>query len=432
MSDLARNIKGAFDYLPERQRVRRDIVKILTETFEKYGFSPVETPMLNYLDLLASKYAGGAEILKEVYSLSDQGGRELALRYDLTVPLCKLVAMNPGLPMPFKRYEIGRVFRNGPVKSGRNREFTQCDVDMAGADSLTAETEFLTMTCEVFERLSLPIRIELSNRKLLSGLIFKAGIPAEKAAEVITSVDKLKKIGRDGVLKELSETGIEEEKLLSLFDLFELPFDQLKAGEAGAEGNPLLSEGISELSSLFDMLRAAGAAERILYAPHLARGLDIYTGTVWEVFMTEGTVTSSIGAGGRYDNIIGKLSGGREIPAVGMTFGLDVIYAVLLERGTARKGTETELFVIPMGTEAESVALAARLRKEGLRVSVETVRRKMKKSLDYANREGIPFVIILGENEAESGKIVLKAMLTHDSKEFALEDAAGIAAYVKG
>lgn len=429
MSDLARNIKGAFDYLPERQRVRRDIVKILTEAFEKYGFSPVETPMLNYLDLLASKYAGGAEILKEVYSLSDQGGRELALRYDLTVPLCKLVAMNPGLSMPFKRYEIGRVFRNGPVKSGRNREFTQCDVDMAGADSLTAETEFLTMTSEVFEKLSLPIRIELSNRKLLSGLILKAGIPAESAAAVITSVDKLKKIGRDGVLKELSETGIEEEKLLSLFDLFELPFEELKIG---GEEDPLLAEGIGELSSLFDMLRAAGILDKIVYAPHLARGLDIYTGTVWEVFMTEGSVTSSIGAGGRYDNIIGKLSGGREIPAVGMTFGLDVIYAVLLERGTAQKGTETELFVVPMGTEAQSVALAARLRKEGLRVSVETVKRKMKKSLDYANREGIPFVIILGENEAASGRIVCKAMQAHESKEFALEDAAGIAAYVRG
>ena len=432
MSDLARNIKGAFDYLPERQRVRRDIVKILTGTFEKYGFSPVETPMLNYLDLLASKYAGGAEILKEVYSLQDQGGRDLALRYDLTVPLCKLVAMNPGLSMPFKRYEIGKVFRNGPVKAGRNREFTQCDVDMAGADSLTAETEFLAMTSEVFDRMGLPIRVELSNRKLLSGLIKRAGIPEEKAAGVITSVDKLKKVGRDGVLKELSESGVEEEKLLTLFDLFELPFEDLKNAPVDPEENPLLAAGIGELSSLFSMLGAAGCLDKIVYAPHLARGLDIYTGTVWEVFMTEGNVTSSIGAGGRYDNIIGKLSGGRDIPAVGMTFGLDVIYAVLLERGTANKGTETELFVIPMGTEPQSVALAASLRREGLSVSVETVKRKMKKSLDYANKEGIPFVIILGENEAESGKITVKAMAAHESREFSLEDAAGIAAYVRG
>ncbi|MBR5742398.1 MAG: histidine--tRNA ligase [Clostridia bacterium] len=431
MSDLARNIKGAFDYLPERQRVRRDIVRILTETFEKYGFSPVETPMLNYLDLLASKYAGGAEILKEVYSLSDQGGRELALRYDLTVPLCKLVAMNPELPMPFKRYEIGKVFRNGPVKAGRNREFTQCDVDMAGADSLTAETEFLTMTAEVFRKLELPIRIELSNRKLLTGLIRKAGIPEEKTAAVITAVDKLKKIGRKGVAEELSESGIAEEDLSGLFDLFETPFDALRESLGDEEENAPLSEGIRELSSLFEMLDAAGIRDRILYAPHLARGLDIYTGTVWEVFMTEGSVTSSIGAGGRYDNIIGKLSGGRDIPAVGMTFGLDVIYAVLLERDAARKGTETELFVIPMGTEARSVALAARLREAGLRVSVETVRRKMKKSLDYANREGIPFVIILGENEASSGRIAVKAMAAHESREFDLEDAAGIAAYVR-
>ncbi|MBE6998597.1 MAG: histidine--tRNA ligase [Ruminococcaceae bacterium] len=429
MSDLARNIKGAFDYLPERQRVRRDITKILTECFEKYGFSPVETPIINYLDLLASKYAGGAEILKEVYSLTDQGGRDLALRYDLTVPLCKLVAMNPQLTMPFKRYEIGHVFRNGPVKSGRNREFTQCDVDMAGADSLTAEVEFLTMTVEVFQRLELPIRIELSSRKLLSGIILLAGIPEELTAAVITSVDKLKKIGRKGVADELSETGIAPERLERLFDLFAMPFDQLCA-EAG-EGNDLLNAGIADLKELYGMLDAAGITNSIVYAPHLARGLDIYTGCVWEVFMTEGGVTSSIGAGGRYDNIIGKLSGGRDIPAVGMTFGLDVIYAVLIERGQANKGTETELFIVPMGTENASVALAMGLRREGLRVTLETVKRKMKKSLDYANKENIPYVIILGGNEVEAGRITVKDMANHTSEEFDISDYAGMIAYIR-
>ena len=429
MSYLARNIKGAFDYLPERQRVRRDITKILTECFEKYGFSPVETPIINYLDLLASKYAGGAEILKEVYSLTDQGGRELALRYDLTVPLCKLVAMNPQLTMPFKRYEIGHVFRNGPVKSGRNREFTQCDVDMAGADSLTAETEFLTMTVEVFEKLGLPIRIELSSRKLLSGIIRFVGIPAELTGAVITSVDKLKKIGRKGVADELTATGIAEETLDRLFDLFEMPFEELCAFVG--EGNELLNTGIADLKALYGMLSAAGIMDKIVYAPHLARGLDIYTGCVWEVFMTEGGVTSSIGAGGRYDNIIGKLSGGRDSPAVGMTFGLDVIYAVLIERGEANKGTETELFIVPMSTENESVALAMGLRRAGLRVSLETVRRKMKKSLDYANKEGIPYVIILGENEAQSGRITVKDMQNHVSADFDITDYDAVRSYVR-
>jgi len=429
MSDLARNIKGAFDYLPERQRVRRDIIKILTECFEKYGFSPVETPIINYLDLLASKYAGGAEILKEVYSLSDQGGRDLALRYDLTVPLCKLVAMNSQLTMPFKRYEIGHVFRNGPVKAGRMREFTQCDVDMAGADSLTAETEFLTMTVEVFDKLNLPIRIELSSRKLLSGIIRYAGIPEELTGAVITSVDKLKKIGRDGVSKELSETGIEADRLEKLFDLFDLPFADLKAQVGPA--NELLEAGMADWEALYGMLEAAGITDKIVYAPHLARGLDIYTGCVWEVFMTEGSVTSSIGAGGRYDNIIGKLSGGREIPAVGMTFGLDVIYAVLTERNMANKGTETQVFVVPMSTENASVALAMGLRREGIRVTLETVKRKMKKSLDYANKEEIPYVIILGENEVAEGKVTIKDMKNHDAADFALTDYQGMKAYLE-
>lgn len=428
MSDLVRNIKGAYDYLPERQRIRRDITNILTNCFEKYGFSPAETPIINYLDLLSSKYAGGAEILKEVYTFKDQGGRDLALRYDLTVPLCKLVAMNPDLNMPFKRYEIGHVFRNGPVKSGRNREFTQCDVDMAGADCLTAETEFLTMTCEIFSLLNLPVRIELSNRKLLSGIITFAGIDSDKISAVITSVDKLKKIGRENITEELTAIGISQEAIERLFVLFSLSFADLQA-EAGCFPD-ILSEGLSEMRDLLGMLEAAGIEDKIVYAPHLARGLDIYTGTVWEVFMNEGSVSSSIGAGGRYDNIIGKLAGGRNIPAVGMTFGLDVIYAVLCERDQASRGTETGLFIIPMSTEKESVTLASGLRKEGLRVSLETVKRKMKKSLDYANKEGIPYVIILGENEVASKSLTVKNMSEHVSESFGLFDYAEIAAYI--
>lgn len=192
-----RNLKGTGDYMPWEQRGRQGIIRKLQEVFERYGYQPLETPVVCYFDLLASKYAGGSEILKEVYKLNDQGGRELGLRYDLTVPFAKIVGMNPELRMPFKRYEIGKVFRDGPVKTGRNREFIQCDVDVVGIGSLLTEAELLMMAVEIYRILNLEIYIPYNNRKLLSGLIAASGILPESAGDVILSIDKLEKIGED-------------------------------------------------------------------------------------------------------------------------------------------------------------------------------------------------------------------------------------------
>lgn len=171
MSIELRNLKGTGDFMPKEQSVRSDIIRKLENVFERYGYQPLETPIVCYYNVLASKYAGGAEILKEVYKLSDQGGRELGLRYDLTVPFAKLVGMNPEIRMPYKRYEIGKVFRDGPVKTGRNREFVQCDVDMVGVESMMAEAELMMMTVEAYKILGLDIFISYNNRKLLSGII---------------------------------------------------------------------------------------------------------------------------------------------------------------------------------------------------------------------------------------------------------------------
>ncbi|HKZ42042.1 MAG TPA: ATP phosphoribosyltransferase regulatory subunit, partial [Candidatus Hodarchaeales archaeon] len=162
-------LKGTTDYLPNEQIIRARIAAKLSRVFELYGFLPLETPILEYYDILASKYAGGAEILKETYKLTDQGQRELALRYDLTIPFSRVLGMNPSLPKPFKRYEIGKVFRDGPVKPGRNREFTQCDVDIAGVKSVIAESELIALTLDVFSLLKIDINVEINNRKLLSG-----------------------------------------------------------------------------------------------------------------------------------------------------------------------------------------------------------------------------------------------------------------------
>ena len=183
------NLKGTNDFLPEEQIIRNKIINVLRNTFESYGFLPLETPVLCYYDLLASKYAGGAEILKEVYKLTDQGDREIGLRYDLTVPFSKVIGMNKGLILPFKRYEIGKVFRDGPVKLGRAREFYQCDVDACGTESPYAEIEYFMMTRDVFKKLNINVEIRYNNRKFLSGLLEYCGVLNENISSFILSVE---------------------------------------------------------------------------------------------------------------------------------------------------------------------------------------------------------------------------------------------------
>lgn len=210
------NVKGTQDYLPEIAKVRRDITRTLEEVFVQYGCEPLETPILNYSKLMASKYSGGDEILKEMYNLSDRGQRELALRYDLTIPFAKVIAMNPQLRMPFKRYEIGKVFRDGPIKTGRLREFTQCDVDVTGIESQMAEAELMLMALDAFERIGLQVEIQYNNRKYLSGMLALFGVDKGQLNRVILVFDKLNKIGADGVMKELNHLNLSGNTLSSI------------------------------------------------------------------------------------------------------------------------------------------------------------------------------------------------------------------------
>jgi len=315
------NVKGSMDYLPEEQLLRNKVINILSNNFLKYGYLPVETTTLCYYDMLASKYAGGAEILKEVYKLNDQGERDLALRYDLTVPFSKIIAMNKGLNLPFRRYEIGKVFRDGPVKVGRNREFYQCDVDVCGIEGEYVEAELFALAFNCYNDLGIDIYIEWNNRKFLSGIILECGIEESLVSPVILSVDKLAKIGEDGVKEELREYNISNDKLDKLFGYFKLSIDELDS-EFSNSNNELLREGINEVLSLNKYLVELGLVDA-RFTPYLARGLEIYTGSVWEVFDKNKNVTCAIGAGGRYDKIITNfISDCNVYPAVGMSFGL--------------------------------------------------------------------------------------------------------------
>ena len=223
------NVKGTTDSLPNVEILRRRVIGVLTDTFECYGYLPLDSSILCYYDLLASKYAGGSEILKEVYTLNDQGDRKLGLRYDLTIPFAKVISMNvnKGITLPFKRYEVGKVFRDGPVKSGRAREFYQCDVDVCGISGSYIEAEMLEMTVSCYRKLGIDVYIEINNRKLLEGLIISSGIDDEFVNRVILSVDKLAKIGEDGVRSELKDFNIDNDKLDKLFSYFKMSFDEI-------------------------------------------------------------------------------------------------------------------------------------------------------------------------------------------------------------
>lgn len=412
MAIKLRNLKGTGDYMPQEQLVRQEIMRKLQDVFERYGYQPLDTPALCYFDVLASKYAGGSEILKESYKLSDQGGRQLGLRYDLTVPFAKVIGMNPEIRMPFKRYEIGKVYRDGPVKMGRNREFIQCDADMIGVKSVMAEAELFMMAVETYKMLGLDVYISYNNRKLLSGIIELVGSEPASVSDVILCVDKLEKVGREGVELELMQLGISAGKIDMLLNYLKMKPDVLIESLTSKQTNAFIEQGINEIRELNSYLDSLEISGSLRFTPSLARGLEIYTGTVWEVFLADGSITSSVGAGGRYDIIIGAfIDNGLDYPAVGMTFGLDVIYQVLLLKDPAAAKPPVDLYIVPLGTEKTCLKLATELRSKGVKTDVEMTGRKLKKSLDFANKQGIPYVAIIGENELKEGKVMLKDMV---------------------
>lgn len=412
------NLKGTVDYLPKEQLVREKIFSTLKGVFEKYGFLPLDTAILCPFELLSSKYAGGAEILKEVYKLKDQGERDLGLRYDLTVPFSKTIAANQNIVLPFRRYEIGKVFRNGPVKLGRLREFYQCDIDVCGIEGRFVEVEFFQMALEGYGKLGLDVEIKWNNRKYLSGIIQEAGIEDDLSSKSILALDKLEKVGRSEVEKELLEIGCQQDSAKKLFELLEMGLSEVEK----IATCDLLKEGldeVQEVQKIVDELKL----ENCVFSSTLARGLEIYTGTVWEIFDRTGKIKSSLGGGGRYDKIIGKfINNGVEYPALGMSFGIEPIYALLEEKETNQSRIDISIFAFDLNSKI--LDIASKLREQGLNVVVDYRNKKLKKSLEQANSQKIPFVAIIGEDEIKEGKIAVKNMLDGTQVSLPISEAA--------
>ena len=415
-----KNVKGCVDYSPKEQYIRNYISDTLKKVFEKYGFKPLQTSILCYYDLLALKYDEDNDILKEVYKVSDQGKRNLALRYDLTVPFAKYIAMNPNIKLPFKRYEIGEVFRDGPVKLGRDREFIQCDVDCVGIDGQLTEAEFIALYVEAYKELKIDVTIKYNNRKFLSGIIIEAGIAEELVTDTITVIDKFEKLTKQELEKEFTKIGLNNEQIEKLFVYLNMDANELINIESK---NNVLEEGIKELNTLKEYIEQLELADYVQFSPSLARGQEYYTGTVLEVYVKDGSITSSIGGGGRYDKMITDFIGNGTIyPAVGVSFGLNVIYEILKDREEFAEKALTDIYVIPMGTEIECLKIAQILRKAGYKTEVEMKHGKIRKALDYANIENIPYVFILGEDELKEKNITVRNMQTKEQVQISIDN----------
>lgn len=404
-----KNVKGTNDYGEKEQILRNYISDTLRNTFEKYGYKPLSTSILCYYDLLSLKYDENNDILKEIYTVKDQINRKLALRYDLTVPFAKYISLNRNINFPYKRYEIGKVFRDGPIKKGRAREFIQCDVDCVGIDGQMIEAELISLFVDGYNKLGIDIIIKYNNRKIMSGIIEQLEIPKENVSNVITVIDKFEKLSKEDIKNEFRKLDLDKKQIDKLIRYLNMEFDELFENFKDSK-NQNLKEGINEIINLNKYINVLNLDEYVRFTPTLARGQEYYTGTVFEVYKKDGTMSSSIGGGGRYDEIIGNFIGdGKKYPAVGISFGLDAIFAILKDCKLSRSNN-TDVYIIPMNNEIESLKIAKMLRQYGKNVDIEMSGKKLKKALNYANIQNIPWVIITGEDEMKMGKVIIKNM----------------------
>ncbi|MFH1255694.1 MAG: histidine--tRNA ligase [Candidatus Diapherotrites archaeon] len=390
-------VRGMRDFLPEQAKKKQAIEDLIRNCFEKYGFEPLQTPIVEEFSLLSAKGSGGEAVKEEIYYFKDKSERELGLRFDLTVPLARICASNPQLAKPFKRYSIGQVYRYDRPGASRYREFTQADVDIVGSDSMLAEAELIALMSEVLQKLGIEFFVKISSRKLLEEMVSSAGIPKEKAVDCFRSIDKLDKIGWGGVEKELKEKKINAGKLVEV-----LKQNDLKK----VEGFLKNKKPIEELNELIALLKKIGLEKEVRLDLCLARGLEYYTGTVFEAVAKNGP---SIAGGGRYDKLV-ELYGGRPSPAVGFSFGVDRLLDLAQEK--VKPEQRTRIFIAAIGekAEVEALALAQKIRAIGIGAEIDLMRRSVSKNLEYLNKKGIPFAVVLGENELKEKAFKLKEM----------------------
>ena len=435
--------KGTRDFLPDEVVKRKYMFGVIERVFRKYGYLPIETPAMEALQTLSGKYGEeGDRLLFKILNNGDflqkadkdalESGHssklvpsiaKRGLRYDLTVPFARFVVMHRNeLQLPFKRYQIQPVWRADRPQKGRYQEFYQCDVDVVGSTSLVYEAELVQIYDEVFATFQLPVRIRLNHRKVLAGIAEASGIGAERATEMTIAIDKWDKIGKEGVLGEMTSRGIDLDKANKALTILESPnlndiAEHLSTSEAGREG-------IAQLEEVKRLLADAELTNELVIDPRLARGLDYYTGCIFEVESPQYSA-GSIGGGGRYDDLTG-IFGMPDIPGVGVSFGAARIYDALQQLELFPKELEAAPQVLFLPLDEESVrhcfGVLTRLRNAGVRGDMYPEAAKLKKQMKYANGLGVHYVVIVGETERNEGKYTLKDMRSGEQSVYTTDD----------
>ena len=435
--------KGTRDFLPVEMARRNYIFDTIRSVFRTFAFEPIETPSLENLSTLMGKYGEeGDKLLFKVLNSGDfmegvdfnQDYHKVApqicdrgLRYDLTVPFARFVVQHRDqVVFPFHRYQLQPVWRADRPQKGRYREFYQCDADMIGSTSLLNELELVQMIDMVFQRLGINVCVKINNRKVLAGIAEMIGAP-EKIVDITVAIDKLDKIGLDNVRAELMERGLTAEQIAALDPVFSLSGtakEKIAALEQMFASVEVGQKGAAELKELFGYINAAGLKCDVELDLTLARGLNYYTGAIFEV-KAKDVQMGSICGGGRYDNLTG-IFGMPDVSGVGISFGADRIYDVLTELGAFPEGLEqaASVMFINFGAaeQAACVAIAARLRAAGISTLIYPDAAKMKKQMDYANRKAIPFVAFVGESEMRDGTVTLKNMTDGSQQTMTVEE----------
>jgi len=424
--------RGTRDFLPDDVRRREHVVGIVREVYERYGFEPLETPAFENIETLLGKYGEeGNQLIFKILKRGEHeksGEADLALRYDLTVPLARVVAEYQGkLPALFKRYQIQPVWRADRPARGRFREFYQCDIDAIGSTSPVVDAEILGAVAEILGRLGFhDFVIRVNHRQVLTALLDAAGVPGSQHGDALVALDKLDKIGRGGVAQEFATRGIAESAGATALAYF-------SASDPGAllPGHPA----VDNLSTIVRLAEETPAAGRIHVDPSLARGLSYYTGAIMEIAV-EGI--GSLGGGGRYDNLVGMFLG-RDVPACGFSLGLERIIVVMTEREmfpatVAHGAVDVVVTFLDDDSRGEALKLATELRASSLRADVfPEVGRKFEKPLKYASARGAKLMAILGENERAKGEVSVRDLNTREQTALARVGAASsIAALARG
>ncbi|MBU4099601.1 histidine--tRNA ligase [Patescibacteria group bacterium] len=416
---IPHTLKGFRDFLPRDARKRQYVINILKSVFELYGFEPLETPVLEYEEILAGKY--GEEGEKLMYRFEDLGGRKVAMRYDQTVPLARVIAQFQNqISFPFKRYQIQPVWRADNTQRGRFREFLQCDIDTVGTESPLADAEIIATVLETYKKLGFKnLKLLLNDRRCLSNTYIKTSfdIPSEDIPHIFRALDKIKKIGEEGVLNELTQnnrfTQEQAKKILQNIKIIKP------------------TEKITEILSLLEQFNIDKSL--IEFSPTLVRGLDYYTGIIFEIII-EGYTSGSVGGGGRYDNLIGMFTN-KQIPAVGFSFGFDRVIDAMQTLGLFPPeiaGSTTQVLVTIFSQELKnkSLAISNELRNNDINTEsyLGEIKEKnpLEKQLKYADQKGIKNVIILGPEEAEKNIVTLKNLKTREQKKLTVKEAINL------